>query len=295
MTIEDTLSGWTGPSSDTEQEKQERTYRMVLDAVENHAAFSECRLSVYAKGSYANGTNVRADSDVDIAIQCHEAEYWEEATPGAHVPGPAYAGIWTPAKLRTEVGAALRAKFGDEVDASGSTAFTIHSGTARVDADVVPSFDYRYYFASGGSRTGTKVFRKDGSSFVNYPAQQLDNGNAKNVRTGYMYKRAVRVLKRVENAMFDNRVHRAVPSFFVECMVYNCPDGIFARSSWTERVRGLLVHIWDGLQGDEPPEESDRWFEVNGCKFLFHPSQKWTRQDGRDFSRAAWNYLGYAS
>ena len=69
MSLEDRLSGWTGPSSDTEQEKQERTERMIREAVKEHPAFDDCKLTVYAKGSYANNTNVRTDSDVDIAVQ----------------------------------------------------------------------------------------------------------------------------------------------------------------------------------------------------------------------------------
>ncbi len=74
MSLEDRLQGWTGPSSDTEQEKQDRTLRMVREAIDEHAAFDDCRLSVYAKGSYANNTNVKTDSDVDISVQCHEVE-----------------------------------------------------------------------------------------------------------------------------------------------------------------------------------------------------------------------------
>jgi len=294
MSLESTLSGWTGPSSDTEQDRQARTERMVREAVRNHVPLASCRLTIYAKGSYANNTNVRTDSDVDIAVQCHEAEYWEEATPGAHTPGAAYAGIWTPAKLRAEVGASLRSYFAGQVDYSGSTAIGVRSSSARVDADVVPCFDYRYYSVSGASHVGTRVFRKNGSHFENFPTQQLVNGTRKNTRTNTIYKKSVRVLKRVENAMVANRILRAVPSFFIESLVYNCPDSILGRSSWTDRVKGILVHIWNELEGEEPSEASARWLEVNEWKYLFHANQKWTRADV-ETSQAAWNSLGYTS
>ena len=98
MVTESTLAAWTGPSSDTEQEKQDRTERMIREAVAAHAAFRDCSLSIYAKGSYANSTNVRADSDVDIAVECTDVEYWEESSPGVHSPGAPYQGIWTPAE-----------------------------------------------------------------------------------------------------------------------------------------------------------------------------------------------------
>ncbi|GLZ42695.1 nucleotidyltransferase [Actinokineospora sp. NBRC 105648] len=296
MKLEDRLAGWTGPSSISEQEKQERTERMIREAVRGHALFSDCNLKIYAKGSYANNTNVRADSDVDIAVQCTDLYYWDEAIAGVRPSGGgSYSGIWTPAELRSELGVALNKKFPGQVDSAGSTAFRIDSNTARVDADVVPCFDYRYYFSSGGYRDGVKVFKKNGTGIVNYPDQQLANGRRKNVETKNCYKHAVRIMKRVENAMFTEGGRREVPSFFVECLVYNCPNSVLLRPTWTETISGVITHIWQALRGDEPTGASDRWLEVNECKHLFRSDQAWSRADGRDFVKAAWNYLGYAS
>jgi hypothetical protein len=293
MTFEETLVGWTAPSSDTEQDKQERTERMILEAIEAHAPFNDCDLSVYAKGSYANNTNVRWDSDVDIAVECTEAEYWEEAQPGLHTPRGTYSGIWTPAKLRSELTAALQAKFPGQVDTSGTTAIQVNSGSARVDGDITPCFSYRYYLSSSSSRPGTKIFKTDGKTIVNYPAQQLDYGRAKNRRTNYAYKKGVRLLKRIENSMVGARAFRELPSYFVECLAYRCPDPVFAHPTWTGTLRAMLIHIWNALQGDEPSDPSARWLEANECFYLFHPGQKWTRADGRDFASAAWNHLGF--
>ena len=162
MNLEAKLSGWTGPSSATEQDKQERTERMVREAIAAHSAFSGCSFRTYAKGSYPNNTNVRADSDVDVAVQCSEVVYWGAHTPGAHPRGPSYDGPWTPMKVRSEVTAALRAKFGDQVDTSGNTAIRVRSSTARVEADVVPCFDYLYIgwfrrFLSSASSTTART------------------------------------------------------------------------------------------------------------------------------------------
>ena len=290
MSLEDKLSGWTGPSSETEQDKQERTERMIREAVDAHPGFKGCSLSVHTKGSYANKTNVRTDSDVDVAVQCHEAKYWDgRRNVPEHSP---YRGVWTPSKLRDELQSALEAKFPGQVDAKSSTAFRINSGTARVDADVVPCFDFTYYFPNGDSHEGVMIIKKDGTKLQNYPKQQIENGKAKNNRTSKYYKKSVRIMKRVENSMVTAGVHREVPSFFVECLVYNCPDEIFLKSTWTETVSGIIIHVWNGLKGAEPSSDVDRWREVNECKWLFSTTQDWTREDGRDFAKAAWNYLG---
>ncbi len=296
MATEEQLTGWTGPSSDTEQDKQDRTDRMITDAVNAHPAFGGCSLSVYPKGSYANQTNVRADSDVDIVVQCHECQYWDEAEPGArNDTAGIYQGIWTPMKFRSELVAALQAKFPGQVDASGSTAIVVRSSSARVDADVVPSFNYRYFFVSGSYRDGTKVFKNGAGSVVNWPVQHLAMGQAKDARTNGRFKQAVRVLKRVENLMVQAGANREVPSCFMECLVYNVPDSILLSSTWIDTMKGVLFHVWEGTGGAEPTEATERWLEVNECKWLFCSAQKWTRTDGRDLAQAAWTYLGFGS
>jgi hypothetical protein len=290
MSLEDKFFGWTGPSSSTEQDKQDRTERMIRQAIDAHEPFNNCSLKVFAKGSYANNTNVRADSDVDIAVECTECRYWGESEKDIHPPSGSYEGIWTPEKLRAELLSAMNTKFSGQVDSSGSTAIQINSNSARVDVDVVPCFSYRYYM-NHGSRDGTKIFKTDGSSIVNYPVQQKENGTAKNNRTGYAYKKGARLLKRVENVMARDGTFRELPSFFMECLAYNCPDNTFYHPTWTECLRVMLLHIWNNLQGDEPT--NGRWLEVSECVFLYHPNQKWTREDGREFAKAAWNYFGF--
>jgi hypothetical protein len=95
--------------------------------------------------------------------------------------------------------------------------------------------------------------------------------------------------------MYTASYHRIVPSFFIECLVYNCPDYILMRADWTTRVKGVLYHVWDNLQGDdEPSDNGDRWLEVNEAKYLFYSAQDWHRKDGREYAKAAWNYLSLA-
>jgi hypothetical protein len=265
---------------------------MIREAIHAHPAFEGVGLKVFAKGSYANNTNVKADSDVDVAVECTEAIYSDESSPGLKpTTGIPYVGSWTPQKLRAELTLALNTKFPGGVDASGSTAIQITPGSSRVNADVVPCFSFKHYTGTNTWREGTKVFKKDGTSLRNYPNQQLTNGRAKNVRTGNRYKRIVRIFKRIENVMVTSNLHREVPSFFVECLVYNCPDELLVQESWTESVQGVLSHLWTQLKGDEPSESSQRLVEANECKYLFHSEQAWTRQDGRDFVQAAWAYV----
>ena len=99
------------------------------------------------KGSYPNNTNVKVESDVDIAVHCHEVLYQE----GNHPPAIPYLGHWTPASLRWEIEHALLAYFGHQVVSPRKVAFRVSSTSTSVDADVVPCFDYRFYRWDGAT------------------------------------------------------------------------------------------------------------------------------------------------
>ena len=295
MVTEEQLAGWTGPSSATEQDKQDRTERMISEAISSHGAFKNVSIAVYAKGSYANNTNVKTDSDVDIVVECRDIFYYEDfdkSNPG-HSPIAPYEGDWgDPEKFRREVKAALDSKFPGSVVA-GSVAIAVESSTSRVDADVVPCFTFRDYFSDGSKREGTRVFKSGGGHIDNYPQLQLKLGRNKNTRTYGAYKKTVRILKRLENVLVDEGLTAEVPSYLMECLIYNCDERYFARSTWRDVMQGCLADIYNYTLVAEPSDDSERWFEANGAKYLFHSSQKWTRAQVHAFAGAAWNYMEF--
>lgn len=293
MNLEEKLASFTGASSEYEQSKQELTERMIRLAIQSHQSLPKSEIRIFAKGSYANNTNVKLDSDVDIAVEFTGAVYSDYAAGIVRKPSEIYAGKWTPPNFRAEIVEALKMQFGSSVDVSGNTAITIHSSSTRVDADVVPCFSFRYFQTDSSFETGTKTFKQGGQdSFINFPEQQLSAGRSKNIETNYAYKKTVRILKRLENEMVSNSHHRPVPSYFIECLAFNCPNELFQKSTWKEVLSHVILHIFRNLSsGDEPLNSADRWLEANGLKFLFTSSQKWTRKDGQDFALAVWTYL----
>lgn len=290
------LSQWIKPSSDDEQTQQDRAQRMVTDAVKAHQPLKTARLSVYAKGSYANNTNVRRDSDVDIVVECQDCVYFDYF-PGQDpdVPsGSAYTGIWTPALLRAEVTTAITKAFGSSsVDATGNIALTVAAvAGSRPSIDVVPSFDYMRYEDSqrAVSHRGSCVFPKSGSKIVNWPDQQLVNGRAKNQRTGSRYKNYVRALKNAENKLAKSGTIESQPSYLMECLVWNVSDSTLKSGTLDEGFRATLVELWKGM--DDGGNWND-WGEPNELKYVFRGSQKWSRSDARQLVLETWKYLEY--
>jgi len=114
MTITDRnnlLVKWIKPSSENEQDRQERALHMVSRAINGWSGFDDTDYIVYPKGSYYNRTNVRLDSDVDIVVQLQEClyyDYFRDVNKDEAIKDGSYAGSWTPVKWRNEVVAALK-------------------------------------------------------------------------------------------------------------------------------------------------------------------------------------------
>ena len=292
-----TFDSWAKPVSDTENEKCERAERMIRAAIGESQALKAHTIRVFTQGSYRNDTNVRQDSDVDIAVCCTDICMPDFSM--APELTRAEVGIsdaqYSHQQFKNEVGAALVAYFGSGGVTRGNKAFDVHENTSRVDADVVPCIDlFLYERGSYGItyRKGTNIRTDSGQSINNYPEQHAEEGKKKNVATGNTFKRVVRILKRLRNEMKDGGVAAAaaVPSFLIESLVWSCPNASFAHDTYYKDVRAVLTDIHASLL---TPGVAAAWTEVNNIKFLFHPSQGWTADQATAFVVAAWQYVGF--
>jgi hypothetical protein len=293
-----TFDSWSKPVSDTENEKCERAERMIRDAIAQSDALKRHTVRVFTQGSYRNDTNVRQDSDVDIAVCCTDIFVPDFSL--AKSLSRAALGIedaqYTHEMFKNDVGAALVDYFGRDRVTRGNKAFDVHENTVRVDADVVPCVEHRLYFqdASGnylGHVDGTHIKTDKGEHIHNYPDQHADEGKKKNAATRYVFKRVVRILKRLRNEMNDAKVAAAAPvaSFLIESLVWNASDASFANDTYYKDVRAVLIELYAALTAGT----ADQWTEVNGIKFLFRVKQGWTKQQAIDFVNAAWSYVGF--
>jgi hypothetical protein len=288
------LSQWIKPSSNDEVAQQDRAQRMVTDAIRASPTLSGVNKRIYAKGSYANNTNVRRDSDVDIVVECHECIYFDYDSSVKPVPttaGP-YEGPWTQQLWRAAVCAALTDSFG-AVDTSGHIAFKIDAVPgSRPKIDVVPSFHYRRYLDAATLRwyDGSCVYPTSGARIVNWPAQQLDNGRAKNDATGRRYKNYVRALKNCENVLAGTDALEHLASYFMECLIWNVEDSTLRSGDLDAGFRATLIELWAGLKDGAAHTE---WVEPNRLKWLFRGPKDWSVAQGRDLVLRTWQMLEY--
>lgn len=288
------LKNSVGPASSTEQEDAERTEKRIRQAISADERLAG-NVRIFVKGSYANNTNVRRDSDVDIAVEWNEQAYvtrankakqysWAELGVSLTNDGP------EPAEYRRWVEEALTKAFATGVvDTSGNKAITVAGSSNTLDADVVPCYRHKRYDAPGRTpHIGIRLYPRSGPLVINWPEQNRENGNEKNATTDKRYKQIVRALKRLENDMVKTgRLSKEIHGFFVESLLYNLPDSAFKKATYKATTLAVLTAMWKSIK----EEEHGDWVEVNALKWLWRDGQTWTPQEASSFAYEAWNYI----
>ena len=65
---EERLQSWTAPLSDTEKQRAENAIKRIRAAIDGSEELKRKDIEIFTQGSYANNTNVRSESDVDICV-----------------------------------------------------------------------------------------------------------------------------------------------------------------------------------------------------------------------------------
>lgn len=295
---EATFSSWGAAPGATEQTKYDNAERAVRKAICASTKLGSKEIAVFTQGSYADRTNVCQDSDVDVCVQYTGAFFTDYAlSEGLSDSALGYTDADYPySEFKSDVEAALVSYFGKDSVTRGNKAFDVHANTYRIDADVVPTFEHRQFNGTPQNSwfyPGTQIRPDNGGQIINWPRQNYDNGVEKNEATGRRFKAVTRILKRLRNEMADAGYEAAqpIPSYLIECLVWNVPNDYLGHDTFRADVRHALAHLWNETRTDEACRE---WGEVNELKYLFRGGQPWGRSQVSTFLQAAWDYIGFA-
>jgi hypothetical protein len=288
---------WGGAPSAAEQQKCENAERAIRKAIAASSTLSTMNIKVFAQGSYANRTNVREDNNVDIYVLCRDPFFTDYTlSEGLNDAALGYSDYQHhyPA-FKNDVEEALKSYFGAGSVTRGNRAFAVHAHTDRLDAEVVPCFEHRRVNGTPQSNWidyGIRLIPDQGSVFVNWPRQNYRNGENKNDTTGLRFKAIVRILKRLCNEMLANghKVAEQIPSYLIECLVWNVPNTGFGHDSYQADVRYVIAYLWNETLTDDTCKE---WREINELEYLFRASQPWQPGQVNAFFYAAQNYIGF--
>lgn len=297
---ESMLEQYAAPLSETEEQQCKNAIAMVRDALkplgftdngkdirtlysDTYAYSLELRslhgdrcVKLFVQGSYANNTNVKTHSDVDIAVVQEEAFRTHYRTGQYYPQSDADYGftIAPPStkSFKDEVQECLKQKFGSDVERKNKS-IKVHGNTYRKDADTVPSLRYRDYSRDYNKDAsnfvgGILIFPDDNTgAIINYPEQHIYNGRQKNTKTHHHYKKMVRVLKKMRYIMQEHYSEAdKVSSFELESLLWNIPDDFYLEYGEYRKVF-LFSQLISYLRNHY--DDFNEYYEANGIKKLF--------------------------
>jgi hypothetical protein len=189
---------------------------------------------VYLQGSYKNDTNTRADSDVDLVVQLNSTFHsnLSEAAKQAYGFQPV-SYQWT--HFRADVLNTMNGYYGAPRVHSGGRSIKVE--TPHLPVDVVVCAQYREYptYPLSADHYIEGITFQDQRSWqwlTNYPKAHYDNGISKNAATAGQYKPTVRMFKNARSRLVERHAltQDVAPSYFLECLLYNAPSGLFSAS-----------------------------------------------------------------
>lgn len=239
MAIPETqLDTWAHQGSISQSSDTYNAIKKKLEA--SSTPFADKSFSVFLQGSYGNDTNIYAESDVDIVIQLassfqRDLEQLTESDKAAYNAAFSNA-TYSYADFKRDVLKVLTDAYGDEVKA-GSKAILVPAGGGRRKADVIVAMEYRKYqrFKSTYDQSyveGIVFYTSSGRQIINYPKQHSANLTTKHQGTGQWYKPMVRIIKNMRKKLAaDGKISSAdAPSYYLEGLLYNVPNGKFGQS-----------------------------------------------------------------
>ena len=133
---EDIFKQWSKPPGKTEQERCENAEKAIKNAISASENLKNRDIKVFPQGSYRNNTNVRKDSDVDIAVVCYDVffPYYPEGTTKetfGNIDGSYNYGVY-----KNEVENALVKHFGRTSVKRGNKAFDIKENSSIIKGGI---------------------------------------------------------------------------------------------------------------------------------------------------------------
>jgi hypothetical protein len=276
--------------------KQSRdTYASIKTVLEsNSAPYTGKTFQTFLQGSYANDTNVYAESDVDIVIQLDSTFHYDlsslsdsqTAAFRQAYPNAAY----HYADFKRDVIAWVASKY--QGVKAGKKAMLVPGGNNRREADVLVATQFRRYtdFSSASSQryhSGLCFFLESGARIENFPKQHSANCTTKHQNTKQWFKPTVRLFKNMRNHMLREGLlaDGVAPSYFVEGLLYNVPNANFG-GSFEDTFVACFNWLADANKGE--------FVCANGLQWLVRDNTptSWPAQNCEAFLNAArdlWN------
>ena len=268
---ESTISSWSHHEAGTAFKEAHVPIREALNA---YKGLSQFKYEVFLQGSYKNDTNLGGDSDVDVVIRLAsklKPSVVSLSGKRLQADGSHRFALERWQSFRDHAMKAMKARFGKAVK-SGRKTIKLPKGTIPADADLVVTLSHK---------EGIGFYLPDeGRWVVSFPEQHHQRGLKKEKATDKQFKRTIRMFKAARNRLVEkgSLTKDDAPSYFIECLLYNVPDTLFA-----PKLAPTYVAILDWLKTVKLKDFQCQ----NGFVPLFGPGrEQWSVKKARAFVKA---------
>lgn len=241
---------WTNVGA---QDSMARTYTAIKNALSRSDNLKNRDIEIFLQGSYANSTNIKDDSDVDIVVMLKSSWVSDKSLLSTqerlvyerdHIKSS-----YGASELRADIVAALREYFDNGRVELRDKLVRLHKTGGYVDADIVPAIQHRKYIkydslTKGKFVEGTRLHPLSGGSIINYPKVHKVNGSFKNTLTNGKFKPSVRQFKRLKKRLVATGEINAkdAPGYLIECLIYNVPRANFG-DDHHQRMMSIIHYL----------------------------------------------------
>ncbi len=296
---EEQLNQMCRPASDSEETKMQNAESLLRRALSASTIVQSADYDIFGQGSYANNTNIRLNSDIDINV-CYTGGFYYNIPSGktANDYGLGNPTSYSFQAFKNDIERMLVAYYGRSEVIRNNKCITVKGNTNRIEIDVVPTWKHRRYDNTHNTNyvEGVAFYADDNQykQITNYPKQHLTNGVNKNTETLRRYKRLTRILKNVRIRMDNDNYHKNenITSFLLESLAFNVPTTTYNKNriicNWNDILKDSISYLWNSTKEDSTVY--NEWEEVSELLYLMR-SNKWSRQDVNDYMYWMWNYL----
>lgn len=248
--LEDKLKKWSAPLSTSENSVCETAVRVITDAIVSSDLLKDRNIRITKQGSYANNTNVRNNSDVDIGIVCRQTFFYSIPSTKTKNDYGIIDSTYSYDQFKMEVFNVLAKRFNISEINYGKKSLKISHfkyGDMIINADVVPFFEYKEYGLHGVKQTGVSLY-SNGALVVNYPEQHISNNTSKNNATNYFYKKIVRCFKALRYDMEDSGLEVSnIKSFVLESILFNLSNDCYDIEKAKKSYAGSFLEPYSAM------------------------------------------------
>lgn len=202
------------------------TYDNIQTALSGFNLPDNHKSNQYLQGSYGNSTHIYGKGDIDVVVELNSSFSSNLSLLGKSSLSNS---VYSLQQFFSDLSTYLQNYYGYEYVEAGSKTIKIKYKDGKKAVDIVACNEYRHYIDPNNSNSKYATGIILNNKTINYPKIHKSNGEIKMNDTNKMFKSYIRILKNINKKLKNDKLssYNLVPSYFIECFLYNLPNYLF--------------------------------------------------------------------